>query len=165
MELMIVITIILIIAAIEIPNLLRARMSAEQAAAKANLKSIEAAEITYAVTYNHGYTSTLSQLGPSNNQMASPQAADLIDGMLATGRKGGYSYLYIPGPVVDGKVETYTVNAVPSAPCTTGVAYYSLDSSSQSGVVTQNFQTVVEHDPFLEILKGSMDYGQRPCSR
>lgn len=164
LEMMIVVTIILIIAAVEIPNLMRARMSANQAAAVANLKSIEAAEITYAVTYNRGYSSTLSQLGPSS-QAASTQAADLIDGMLAGGQKGGYSYLYVPGPVIDGKVETYTLKAAPSMPCSTGVQYYSLDPSSQSSVITQNFQAVVEQDPLIEVIKGSMGYGQTPCSQ
>ena len=121
-ELMIVVTILLILSAIEIPNLMRARMAANQAAAVANLKTIEAAEITYAVTYNHGYTSTLAELGPSG-ESASSQAAALIDGMLSHGEKSGYSYLYIPGPVVDGKIETYTLKAVPSMPCTTGDQY------------------------------------------
>jgi type IV pilus assembly protein PilA len=164
MELMIVVTILLILAAIEIPNLMRARMAANQAAAVKNLKAIEAAEITYAVTYNRGYTSTLTQLGPSG-QSASIQAAALIDGMLSNGRKGGYSYLYIPGPVVDGKVETYTLKAVPSVPCSTGDQYYSIDPSSQSSVLAQNFQKVVQQDFIAQVLKGSMGHGQTACSQ
>jgi type IV pilus assembly protein PilA len=163
-ELMIVVTILLILAAIEIPNLLRARMAANQAAAVANLKTIEAAEITYAVTYNQGYTSTLAQLSPSR-QPASTQAADLIDGTLSSGQKGGYSYLYVPGPVVDGKVETYTLKAVPSMPCSTGDQYYSLDPSSQSSVVAQNFQAVVQQDFIAQVLKGSMGHGQAACTQ
>jgi type II secretory pathway pseudopilin PulG len=164
MELMIVVTILLILAAIEIPNLMRARMAANQAAAVENLKAIEAAEITYAVTYNRGYTSTLTQLGPSG-QSASNQAAALIDGMLSNGQKGGYSYLYIPGPVVDGKVETYTLKAVPSMPCTTGDQYYSIEPSNQSSVVAQNFQSVVQQDFIAQVLKGSMGHGQTACSQ
>ena len=164
MELMIVVTILLILAAIEIPNLMRARMAANQAAAVENLKAIEAAEITYAVTYNRGYTSTLTQLGPSG-QSASSQAAALIDGMLSNGRKGGYSYLYIPGPVVDGKVETYNLKAVPSMPCTTGDQYYSIAPSNQSSVVAQNFQAVVQQDFIAQVLKGSMGHGQTACSQ
>ena len=164
MELMIVVTIILILAAIEIPNLMRARMAANQAAAVANLRTIEAAEITYAVTYNRGYTSTLAELGPSG-QSASNRAAALIDGMLSSGRKDGYSYLYIPGPVVDGKVETYTVKAVPSMPCTTGDQYYSIDPANASSFLTQNFQAVVQQDFIAQVLKGSMGHGQTACSQ
>ena len=163
-ELMIVVTILLILAAIEIPNLMRARMAANQAAAVANLKTIEAAEITYSVTYNQGYTSTLAQLGPSR-QSASTRAADLIDGMLASGLKGGYSYVYVPGPVIDGKVETYTLKAVPSMPCSTGVEYYSLDPSSQSSVVSQSFHSAVENNFIAQVLIGSMGHGQTPCSQ
>jgi len=164
MELMIVVTILLILAAIEIPNLMRARMAANQAAAVSNLRTIEAAEITYAITYNHGYTSNLAELGPSG-QSASSQAAALIDGMLSHGEKGGYSYLYIPGPVVDGKVETYTLKAVPSRPCTTGDQYYSMDPSTQSSVLAQNFQAVVQQDFIAQVLKGSMGHGQTTCAQ
>jgi type IV pilus assembly protein PilA len=164
MELMIVVTILLILAAIEIPNLMRARMAANQAAAVADLQTIETAEITYAVTYNRGYTSTLAQLGPSN-QPSSPQAADLIDGMLANGLKEGYSYVYVPGPVVDGKVETYTLKAVPSMPCSTGTEYYSIDPSTQSGVITQSFHSTVEDDFISQVLVGSMGHEQTLCSQ
>ena len=162
MELMIVVTILLILAAIEIPNLMLSRMAANQAAAVANLRTIEAAEITYAVTYNHGYSATLSQLGPSG-QPASEQAADLIDGVLSGGLKGGYSYLYVPGPVVNGRVETYTLKAVPSAPCATGVEYYSLDPASHSSVLTQNLQSTVQEDFIAQVLKGSMGHSQTAC--
>jgi type IV pilus assembly protein PilA len=164
LELMIVVTIILILAAIEIPNLMRARMAANQAAAMADLKTIETAEITYSVTYNHGYSSTLAQLGPSD-YASSLKAADLIDGTLAHGLKNGYSYLYVPGPVVNGRVETYTLKAVPSIPCTTGDEYYSLDPSSQSGVVSQTFQSVVEEDFVAEVLKGSVGHGATGCGQ
>ena len=164
MELMIVIAIILILAAIEIPNLMRARMAANQAAAVENLRAIETAEITYSVTYNHGYTSTLSQLGSSGGP-SSLQAADLIDGALAGGLKSGYSYLYVPGPVVDGKVETYNLKAVPSLPCATGVEYYSMDPSSQSAVLTQSYSAVVEQNFFAQVLIGSMGSAQTLCSQ
>lgn len=163
-ELMIAITILLILAAIEVPNLMRARMAANQAAAVANLRTIETAEITYSVTYNRGYTSTLDQLGPSG-QPASSQAADLIDGMLASGLKGGYSYVYVPGPVVDGKVETYTLKAVPSMPCATGAEYYSIDPSRQSSVISQSFHSVLEDNFVAQVLIGSMSGGQTACSQ
>lgn len=161
---MMVIAILLVLAAIEIPNLMRSRMAANQAAAVVNLKTIEAAEITYAVTYNRGYSSTLSQLGPSGRP-ASEQAADLIDGMLSSGLKGGYSYVYVPGPVVNGKVENYTVKAVPSAPCATGAEYYSLDPANHSSVLSQTFQSAVTENFIAQVLQGSLGHSQTGCAQ
>jgi len=153
---------LLILAAIEIPNLMRARMAANQAAAVSNLKTIEAAEITYA-------SPTITAILPLSPNWALPDSLyqarrALIDGMLSHGEKGGYSYLYIPGPVVDGKVETYTLKAVPSMPCTTGDQYYSIDPSNQSSVLAQNFQAVVQQDFIAQVLKGSMGHGQTACA-
>ncbi len=164
MELMIVVAVLLILAAIEIPNLLRARIAANQAAAVASLRTIETAEITYAVTYNHGYTSTLGQLGPSNGS-SSPQAADLIDSLLAGGEKGGYTYVYVPGPVVDGKIDTYTLNALPSAPCATGYTYYSMAPSNQTTITAESFNTVVDKDFIAQVLIGSLGHESAGCSQ
>lgn len=163
MELLIVVSIILIIAAIAIPNLLRARIAANQAAAQASLKAIETAEVTYSVTYNHGYTTDLSQLGPSGGA-PSASSADLIDGLLASGAKGGYSFVYVPGPVVDGNVDTYTVNAVPSTPCATGAEYYTLEPSHETTVLSHSFHTVTQTDILAEVLVGSLSRGESVCA-
>src|SRR2546428_10388950 len=64
-ELLIVVAIILIIAAIAIPNLLRSRIAANQASAVGSLRTLNTANITYASTYNTGYSSALSYLGPA----------------------------------------------------------------------------------------------------
>ena len=64
-ELLIVVAIILIIAAIAIPNLLRSRIAANQASAVGSLRTFTTAEITYATTYNTGYTSNLGYFGPT----------------------------------------------------------------------------------------------------
>ena len=85
-ELLIVVAIILIIAAIAIPNLLRSRIAANQASAVGSLRTLNTAEITYATTYNTGYTSTLGNLGPpaaGSNPVAT--AAGLIDSVLSGG--------------------------------------------------------------------------------
>src|SRR5256885_3374243 len=63
-ELLIVVAIILIIAAIAIPNLLKSRMAANQASAVGSLRTIDSGEIMYASTYNTGYSPTLAALGP-----------------------------------------------------------------------------------------------------
>ncbi len=164
MELMIVVAILLVLAAIEIPNLLRARIAANQAAAVASLRSIEAAEITYAVTYNRGYSSTLAQLGPSTGS-SSLQAADLIDPLLAGGEKGGYTYAYVPGPMIDGKIETYTLKALPSTPCATGFVAFSMTPSNQSSITGESFTTVVEKDFIAQVLIGSLGRDSVTCSQ
>jgi len=164
MELMIVVAILLIIAAIEIPNLMRARIAANQAAAVASLRAIETAEITYSVTYNHGYTAELDQLGPSNGPSSS-RAADLIDSLLAGGEKGGYTYVYVPGPVVDGKIDTYTLKAVPSTPCATGFVSYSVVPSNQTTITAESFTTAVEKDFIAQVLIGSMGRDSVSCTQ
>jgi prepilin-type N-terminal cleavage/methylation domain-containing protein len=63
-ELLIVVAIILIIAAIAIPNLLRSRIAANQASAVGSLRTINTAEATFASTFNVGYSGTLAALGP-----------------------------------------------------------------------------------------------------
>ena len=64
-ELLIVVAIILTIAAIAIPSLLRSRIAANEASAVASIRTITTAETAYAQTYpSIGYTCTLSDLGP-----------------------------------------------------------------------------------------------------
>ena len=80
-ELLIVVAIILIIAAIAIPNLLRARMSANEAAAVSNLRTITSASVVYSTTWGNGYAPTLATLGGSGT--ATCDQADLLDPILA----------------------------------------------------------------------------------
>jgi len=64
-ELLIVVAIILIIAAIAIPNLLRSKMSANDSAAASTIRTINTSEVTYSTTYpTVGYANTLPKLGP-----------------------------------------------------------------------------------------------------
>jgi len=68
-ELLIVVAIILIIAAIAIPNLLRAKIAANQASAVGSLRTMYSAEETFSSTFSDGYTLTLAQLGgPAGSQ-------------------------------------------------------------------------------------------------
>src|SRR5262250_2420142 len=92
-ELLIVVAIILIIAAIAIPNLLRSRMAANEASAVGSLRTINTACVTYSTTYQSvGYPSSLAALGPAAS--ATSTSADLIDSVLAGGTKSGYSFAY-----------------------------------------------------------------------
>ena len=135
-ELLIVVAIILIIAAIAIPNLLRSRIAANQASAVGSLRTINTAEITYASTYNTGYSSTLAELAPPAAGAApTSTAAGLVDSVLASGSKSGYGFVYTPGAAVGGRIETYELQANPTTVGTTGTNFYFTD---QSGVIRQD---------------------------
>src|SRR3954464_10312211 len=99
-ELLIVVAIILIIAAIAIPNLLRSRMAANEASAVGSLRTVNTSEVTYASTYNVGFTTDLKSLGANGvNPCTAPTsaAACLIDDVLAAGTKSGYIIAYTKG--------------------------------------------------------------------
>jgi prepilin-type N-terminal cleavage/methylation domain-containing protein len=151
-ELLIVVAIILIIAAIAIPNLLRSRIAANQASAVGSLRTLNTAEVTYSVTYNTGYTSTLGNLGPpAAGQNPVATAAGLIDSVLSgmsgssgsnatTSSKSGYTFTYTAGATDQtGRVNTYSITATPVSLGTTGTNFYFTDSS---GVIRQNSTAV-----------------------
>jgi type IV pilus assembly protein PilA len=140
-ELLIVVAIILIIAAIAIPNLLRSRIAANQASAVGSLRTLNTADITYASTYNTGYAAALSYLGPGTGGLPTTIAAGLVDSILGgtgsnTSAKSGYNFTYTPGTTDNsGRINTYTFNANPVTAGTTGTNFYFTD---QSGVIRQN---------------------------
>ncbi len=150
-ELLIVVAIILIIAAIAIPNLLRSRIAANQASAVGSLRTLNTAEVTYATTYNTGYSSTLGDLGPApSGGTPVATAAGLVDEVLSgsaagtatatTSSKSGYTFTYTPGGTdTSGKINTYSFTAAPISVGTTGTNFYYTD---QSGVIRQNSTAV-----------------------
>jgi len=92
-ELLVVVSIILIIAAIAIPNLLQAGVAKNESSAVASLQTISTAMNTYYTNYwGTGYASTLSALGGTSCTPASQASACLIDTVLAGGTKNGYSF-------------------------------------------------------------------------
>jgi type IV pilus assembly protein PilA len=112
---------LLIIAAIAIPNLLRSRIAANQAAAVGVLRTINTVEVAYASTYNTGYSSDLASL---EEPAGTASAAGLIDDVLAGGTKSGYAFTYQAGHTdKDGRVTTYTLRADPVSP-QTGTNHY-----------------------------------------
>jgi Tfp pilus assembly protein PilE len=136
-ELLIIVTVILIIAAIAVPKLWRSRMAANQASAVASLRTINTSEVTYSSTYNQGYTSSLTQLGPVDSGPASSSGAGLIDLVLASGVKSGYNFTYTPGAAVNGSTPSYELTASPVSAGKTGLNYYFTDNSN---VIRQNTQ-------------------------
>jgi len=119
-ELLIVVAIILIIAAIAIPNLLNARMAANEASAVQSIKTINTAEITYNSSYpTVGYAATLAVLGGASPCTPSSTTACLIDNILASGVKAGYNFAAIGsgGP----PASSYYATAVPVTVNRTGI--------------------------------------------
>lgn len=113
-ELLIVVAIILIIAAIAIPNLLRARISANEASAVSSIRTIQQAELSYTTSYpSNGYAAQLSNLGGANPCVPTPTNACLIDQSLAGGTKAGYAFTAAGGNPVNGANTTYVIGAAP----------------------------------------------------
>src|SRR5579863_3997005 len=99
-ELLIVVAIILIIAAIAVPNLLKSKMAANEASSAASLRTIGTGQVTYSSTYNIGFAGSLAELGPPAAGVAdSSAAANLIDSTLGgVGTKSGYIFALTAGP-------------------------------------------------------------------
>jgi type IV pilus assembly protein PilA len=116
-ELLIVVAIILVIAAIAIPNMIRAKMSANESSAASSIRQISRAEMAYYAAYpDHGYADALANLsGPQTNCLPSSTTACIIDPDLAAGHKSGYSFSS-PGVLPSGGVNTSFVAA--AAPVT-----------------------------------------------
>ena len=127
-ELLIVVAIILIIAAIAIPNLLRSRIAANEASAAGSMRSVSTTCMTYLSNYG-GFPPSLAALGPAGGGVPTPAAADLIDSVLASGTKSGYVFTYTPGAVVGGIVPNYTLNGDPVTVGSTGQRHFFVDLS------------------------------------
>ena len=132
-ELLIVVAIILIIAAIAIPNLLRARIAANESSAASGIRTVNTAEVAFNSNYPAvGYSANLVNLGATVPcTVALPPVATnacLIDNVMAnngnpagTG-KSGYKYIYIAvAGVGPGNFGGYTLSADPSSPGQSGV--------------------------------------------
>jgi len=131
-ELLIVVAIILIIAAIAIPNLLRSRMSAHEASAVNSIRTFTTANVTYySICPEIGYPATLSDLGPGAG--ACTGGANITDPILgvANPSKAGYNFTYLPSNAT-GKYNSYALNAAPIAVGVSGQRYF---YSDESGII------------------------------
>jgi len=138
-ELLIVVAIILIIAAIAIPNLMRSRMAANESSAVGSVRTINTAEVSYAAAFpDTGYAADLVSLGGpvggcTPGVTATTGAACYIDPTLAAGQKSGYQF-GAAGAKSGGSTtnNTYTVTSTPLGVGSTGNrGFY----SDQSGVI------------------------------
>lgn len=128
-ELLIVVSVILIIAGIAIPNYLRSKIVANEGSAVQNLRSITTAENLYSSTYEMDYTPDLPTLSGTTGS-PDPTHAELIDEVLASGTKSGYSFGYT-AVATDalGHVTEFAVNANPLVPGSTGTRYFYTDQT------------------------------------
>ena len=116
-ELLIVVAIIGIIAAIAVPNLLQSKAAANEASAISSLRNIVTSQITYSATTGAGsYAATLAILSSQK----------LVDSVLGAGTKDGYNF------TVTGGTNTFVVNSNPVTPGSTGNRYF---FSDESGVI------------------------------
>ena len=122
-ELLIVVAIILIIAAIAIPNLLRARIAANEASAATSVRRISTAEVAYSGAYPIvGFSPDLVSLGgPPVNCAPTSTSACLIDSQLASGDKSGYQLLAAGFSASGGPNDSFVASSAPDAFNETGV--------------------------------------------
>ncbi len=122
-ELLIVVAIILIIAAIAIPNLLRARIASNESSAAASVRSIATAQIAYNTAYpTIGYAAALTNLGgPATGCSPSSVTACIIDNVLSTGAKSGYTFVSKGFSGSGGTNDSFVSSSAPVAFNQTGV--------------------------------------------
>ena len=129
-ELLIVVTIILIIAAIAIPNLVKNKIQANETAAVETMRTLNESVLLYSNSYA-GFPHSLAEMGPASGGTAATSAgADLIDSTLATGVKSGYKFVYAAVAIdPSGNVQSYTITATPVVAGSTGQRSFFTDQS------------------------------------
>ena len=130
-ELLIVVAIILIIAAIAIPNLLRSKMAANEASAVATLRTLNTSAVAYSTTFGN-YPPTLASMGPiASGGTPTSTTADLVDSVLGKdpATKSGYTFVYAGS---GSPTSSYTITATPLTIGSTGQRGF---FTNQSGVI------------------------------
>lgn len=121
-ELLIALTILLVIAAIAIPNLIRSKIAANESSAAASLRTINTAEAAYNNAY-HTYAALSSLGGNCSGAVASTSSsACLLDSLLSGGAKSGYTFVVTPAGT------SYTATATPQAQ-NTGIRQFCTDTN------------------------------------
>jgi type IV pilus assembly protein PilA len=130
-ELLIVVAIILIIAAIAIPNLLRSKMAANEASAVATMRTLNTSAVAFSTTYGN-YPAALTNLGPiASGGTPSSTTADLVDSVIAKdpATKSGYTFVWTGS---GSPISSYKLVATPVSQGVTGQRGFYTD---QSGVI------------------------------
>ncbi len=140
-ELLVVVAVLLVIAAIAIPNYLRSKLRANEASAVSSMRVITTAETTYSTSYGTGFA-PLANLGGADPCTASANTACLIDSSLTSGVKSGYSFAApIPGALgtTSAPNTSYQVHGDPLSRGNSGTNSFFVD---ESGVVRFNSSAV-----------------------
>ncbi|HTQ62448.1 MAG TPA: prepilin-type N-terminal cleavage/methylation domain-containing protein [Candidatus Solibacter sp.] len=138
-ELLIVVAIILIIAAIAIPNLLRSRMAANEASAVGSLRTINTAQVTFNSTYGIGYGALAALSTPAGGCAAATSAAAcLIDSNLGGGTKSGYVFASTPANGAGTAASPYLNFNSSAVPVAAGQSGQSDFCSDDSGVIRRD---------------------------
>ena len=124
-ELLIVIAIILIIAAIAVPNLLRSKMAANETSAVGSVRAINNGQALYQNTYPAtGYSADLASLGTSGTACTpAPSSACILDAQLVSGTKSGFTFK------TAGALTTFTVSGDPVTYNTSGARHFFSDQT------------------------------------
>lgn len=137
MELLIVMSIILILMLIAIPNFTSMKSQANETSAIQSLRAIYQAQIQYQTTYPaNGFACSLASLGGSQGSGApSPQAAQVLQGDLASGNKSGYTFAIVNCTKVtvnnQDMYTSYEATAVPQAVGKTGHRGFCIDQAGE----------------------------------
>jgi type IV pilus assembly protein PilA len=132
-EILVVVMVILVIAAIAIPNMLQARMRANEAAAVASMNVIHTAEVAYVNAYPQvGFAGNLADLGTHGGNCENTgqsHSCRIMDDALTSGLKDGYTFELVG----DGNRPNanYTLTAAPESAWTTGRCAYTSNESGQ----------------------------------
>lgn len=137
MELMIVVVLIMILAAIAIPSYREAEMHANEASAVGSIRAISNAELAYQLTYG-GFAPELANLGGAEPCHKSAETACLLDQSLAGGLKSGYRFVALGGDPSGGANTSYLAGAAPEVFDRTGKRLF---CSTDKGVIRADLNT------------------------
>jgi type IV pilus assembly protein PilA len=138
-ELLIVVAVILVIAAMAVPNLLRSKIAANEASAVYSIRAINTAQVTYHSTYGFGYTALINLSTPAGGCVAaSSLSACLIDSNLGGGTKSGYSFTSIASGGAGTTTSPNTAFNSTAVPVALGQSGQSSYCSDGSGVIRRD---------------------------
>jgi type IV pilus assembly protein PilA len=147
-ELLIVVAIILIIAAIAVPSYLHARIEANESSAVSGLRTINTAQIAYGSAYpTVGFALSLNDLGGTSCSPPSSSSACMIDTVLAAGQKSGYTYSM--SGTTGTPNATYQVIANPLLWDVSGIRYF---CTFQDAVVRYSMNNITTCDATVSSL-------------
>ena len=155
-ELLIVLAIVMILAAVAIPNFLKSKMRANEASAAASLRTVGTANAVYYSIYHQGYAGLLAQLGPTSAACATEGSAcaDLMDSTLAgiipstaTPTKAGYQFTYYAPNATPTNISpnpTWSAVAAPIIAGSTGTSTFCVDQRGTVWKDTSGNQTTAD---------------------